>query len=263
MAGQTERRTALDKLLGKKKKVLDEKLDELGAFLDSVGINSKEFRPVVKKLQNAGVDLDEFNAEYKEWVVVRFKGLLEDLQPQLMAVLDGLTDDEQLKTEAANQALAVVMGAFATASEDEVVEEEPMDEMAEEIMQEDGEEEDEEEEVVMAQMHDAVVALAQETSAVNEAWVNDAIPAMIETNTLLKELARKLDSVVDKKDHEKRIKQLEGIINLRPRTASKADETIVKEDEQSAKLKHAIQSGVEGESRLLSIPVKPGSYPKN
>jgi len=242
MAEKTQRRTVLERLLGdKKKEEVDEKFQQLALELDAAGINRKEY------------------------VVNRFKGLLEDLQPQIMAVLDGLTDDETLKTEAANQALAVVMGAFANAPE-EPVEEEPLDEVATEIMQEEpvAEDEDEEEEVVMAEMRQAVIDLAKETQDVHQAWAQDVIPAIVEIAKVQKQLAPLLKELDGFKGLDKRIKQLEAVANLRPRVASQAEDTVMKDDEKSAKLKAAIQKGVEGEQLILgNIRVKPGTYPQS
>jgi hypothetical protein len=238
MATKSKRRSVMEALLGdKKKQELEDQFEQLALKLDEAGINRKEF------------------------VVRRFKGLLEDLQPQIIAILDPLTDDDALKTEAANQTLAVIMGSFASAPEEEAPEE-ALDEVAEEIMQEEppAEEDEEDEEVVMAEMRDTVLALARESTAVNKGITEHLIPAIIDIAKITKQLAPLAQQMDGLKGLDTRIKELEGIVKLRPRAASNAAATIVAEDEQTTKLKAAIQSGIEGDQTMLGVRVRPGSY---
>lgn len=217
MAKKLERRSFIERLLGKKtSQELDEAVAKMTAALDKKGVDRKEF--------------DEAKA----------KGILEDTITGINDALVGLSDN--IPEDLAPKILALVMGSLADL--DMPVEEEaPI-----ETMQDDEEEEIPEQLLELAKQ---VNELATESTQVNKD-MQELIPYFVtmaksvDTLTPLIEKSKQVDTL------EQRIKALEGKINLRPRTASKAKET----ETENETIKAELEKGVNGSKTVLGVPVK-------
>jgi len=244
----TTRPDFLERFLGKKKK--DEIVQGAAAFeaiLDGIGINRKEKGESGKRMEK------------------RLKGLLEELQPAIMAVLDPLTDNDELKAEAANQTIAVVMGTFATEAPEEV-EEEPLPEEAAEIMEDDEEtvvadDEEEEEEETIRELSQQVIVLAKESAEMYK-FMNELVPLLMDNAKTIKALTPLVDKVPDIVALKTQMAELEKATKMRPRIASQDNGTEIKKgddpkrNEVIEKLEEAIKQGTDNEKYELGVRVK-------
>jgi len=234
----------LTEMLGNKKKTeIEEGAEKFAALLEGAGINRKA------------------KSETK------LKGILEDVQPQIVAVLDVLTDDADLKARVANEAIAVLMGAFASEPAEAVEEiedvEEPLPDEAVEIMADEDEavidEEDDEETV--AELSKQVTAMAAENATMYK-MMNEFIPAMIDMAKTVKALTPLVKQVPDIVTLKAQMAELEKVTKMAPRIASQDNGSILqKSDDKSTQLKldgiaSEIKKGTEGVKTELGIRVK-------
>lgn len=238
-----DRRSALDKLLGKVRK--NEPEDAFAVFaaaLQNAGINSKAFTKNITK-----------------------KGVLEDMQAEVAAILGKYTDDAEAASTGANQAIAVIFGRIMEGVEGEPAEVETEPEMPpedaeviSEVMAEDEPPPEDEEEMVGKEL---IIALAKETNATAKA-IGEMAPAIVDIANFAKAAAPLVEQAQAVPELQKRIKELETALAnqkaMAPRQASKDNGTVLTAD-NDGKLKEVIdeiRKGTEGNKVELGLKLK-------
>jgi hypothetical protein len=239
MSTTQNRRTFLDKLLGKKEpNSVSEMMAKLEATLEAKGVDRKE------------LDVD------------KTKGVMEKLVQDMAKVVGRLTDDADAVNAVATEAAALAIGRLLEAAAEAGVEEEVEDVIEDEgvetevateteTMQEDEEEEEEEVPEQLMELVKANQALADESNE-NMKAMKELIPAVVDALKMVEKLQPVAENVDTLKGLIDRVDKVESLFKQRPRAASSAKETIVENDE----LKSQIKKGAEGQKTLLGFPVK-------
>jgi hypothetical protein len=241
MSTTQNRRTFLDKLLGKKEPdSVSEVMAKLEATLEAKGVDRKE------------LDVD------------KTKAFMEKVHAEMAKVIGKITDDAELINQVASEAIGVAMANILGAAqeagiddeleeaiEDEGVETEVATETETETMQEDEEEEEEEVPEQLMELVKANQALADESNE-NMKAMKELIPAVVDALKMVEKLQPVAENVDTLRGLIDRVDKVESLFKQRPRAASSAKETIVENDE----LKSQIKKGAEGQKTLLGFPVK-------
>jgi hypothetical protein len=239
MSTTTNRRTFLDKLLGKNEPdSVSEAMAKLEATLDEKGVDRKE------------LDTD------------KTKGVMEKLVQDMAKVAGRLSDDAEAVAAIAPELAALAMGRLlevaASAGVDDELEDAIEDESEDSSMEPETEtetmQEDEEEEIPeqLMELVKANQALADESNE-NMKAMKELIPAVVDALKMVEKLQPIVDDVDTIKGLVDRVASVESLFKQRPRAASSAKETTVENDE----LKTEIKKGAEGQKTLLGFPVKP------
>lgn len=216
MAEKLERRSFLDKLLGKKA--------------------ATEIDEAMAKMQEA---LDKSGVDRKEYDAKKVKGVLEDAVTGINEALSPLSDN--IPEDLAPKILALVMGALADMPEPE------MEAPEVETMEDDEEAMPEQLMALSKQVEALAIESTQATKDMRE-----IIPHFVTMAKAVESLAPLVEKSQRVEGLEARIKELEGKLAMRPRIASQVKETII-ENEQ---LKKEVEKGAKGVKIELGLPVK-------
>ena len=213
-----KRRSFLDKILGRDSaKVIETAMADMKATLDKKGVDRKEYD------------------------VEKVKGVLEDTVEAIETAIAPLS--ENIPEGIGAKILALVMGSLSEISEPEIVEDV-------ETMQED--EEDEEVPEALMELTESVTNLAKESLEANKD-MRELTPHFVTMAKAVDSLAPLVEEAQRVKGLEKRIKTLEGKINLRPRAASTAKATVTTDN---GAVETELKKGLDGQKTVLGVPVK-------
>ena len=226
MSADEKRRSLMERLLGKR----------------AGSEAAKTMSELIKILTEAGIDTKEMGKP-------KTKGILEDMKEQVDALLEGITEDAEMRNELGNQLIATIMGALANVEPAEELE--PVEEVPEMMQAEDEEEEEEELPEKFMELAEQVKELAAENTDFMEE-MKAFIPAVIEMAGVVKALTPLVKSTEEITRLVTRLDEIEALLKMTPKQASRDASTLFSNDQ----LEREIKKGTDGKKFELGIPLK-------
>lgn len=196
---------------------------------------SEELESALGAMQTA---LDKMGHQRKEYTNENKKALMEDLTSEVNTLLSGITDN--VPDGLANRLIAEIMGGLMEAGME-------MPEEVEDMLDEESDMMDEEEDMYdedsksVKELTDTVKSLAEETNDVARD-LSAVVKSVTDMAHVLRDLAPlaaetgKIDAL------DTRIKALERQLKSRPKSASKAAETLVTDEDVVAQIKKSAEA---------------------